>query len=163
MERAVNADFGRASDLLGATGDLFLTQGRSTEHVRLAQRFRDRAVATAEPEMEALGHGGFGNAAVRSASALAGEQRRARLEEAVAAYREALVFRTAERAPMDYAATQNNLGAALRELAGGLAGEQRRARLEEAAAAFRQALVFRTAERAPMHYAATQNNLGNAL
>jgi tetratricopeptide (TPR) repeat protein len=97
------------------------------------------------------------------AGSLAGEERQARLDEAVAAYREALVFRTAERAPMDYAMTQNNLGAALRGLAGSLAGEERQARLDEAVAAYREALVFYTAERAPMDYAMTQTNLQKAL
>ena len=37
----------------------------------------------------------------------------ARLEEAVAAYRAALEERTRERVPLDWAATQNNLGNAL--------------------------------------------------
>ena len=37
----------------------------------------------------------------------------ARLEEAVAAYRAALEERTRERVPLDWAATQNNLGLAL--------------------------------------------------
>jgi hypothetical protein len=64
---------------------------------------------------------------------------------------------------MQYAATQNNLGATLGDLAGGLAGAERQARLEEAVAAFRQALVFYTAERAPMQYAMTQNNLQRVL
>jgi hypothetical protein len=125
MQRAVDTDLGRATELLGATGDLFLTLGRSGQHVRLAERFRDRAVATAEPEIEALGHAVFGAAAVRSASALAGEERQARLDEAVAAYREALVFYTAERAPMDYAMTQTNLQKALKDL-GTDAGTTRR-------------------------------------
>ena len=39
----------------------------------------------------------------------------ARLEEAVAAYRAALQERTRERAPLGWAATQNNLGTALLE------------------------------------------------
>ena len=38
----------------------------------------------------------------------------AKLEEAVAAYREALKERTRERVPLDWATTQNNLGNALR-------------------------------------------------
>ena len=38
----------------------------------------------------------------------------ARLEEAVAAYREALKESTRERVPLDWAMTQNNLGIALR-------------------------------------------------
>ena len=40
----------------------------------------------------------------------------ARLEEAVAAYRDALKERTRERVPLDWAATQNNLDTALRLL-----------------------------------------------
>ena len=46
----------------------------------------------------------------------------ARLEEAVAAYRAALEERTRERVPLDWATTQNNLGAALAML--GRAGER---------------------------------------
>lgn len=37
----------------------------------------------------------------------------ARLQETVTAYREALKERTREKAPLDWAATQNNLGTAL--------------------------------------------------
>jgi tetratricopeptide (TPR) repeat protein len=40
----------------------------------------------------------------------------ARLEEAVAAYRDALKERTRERVPLDWATTQNNLETALRLL-----------------------------------------------
>lgn len=40
----------------------------------------------------------------------------ARLEKAVAAFRGALEERTRERVPLDWAATQNNLGPALRTL-----------------------------------------------
>jgi hypothetical protein len=57
----------------------------------------------------------------------------ARLEEAVAAFRAALEERTRERVPLDWAATQSNLGIALWTL-----GEREigTARLEEAVAAF---------------------------
>ena len=53
----------------------------------------------------------------------------ARLEEAVAAYREALEERTRERVPLDWAMTQKNLGTALRALGERESGT---ARLEEA-------------------------------
>ena len=79
-----------------------------------------------------------------------------RLEEAVAAYRDALKERTRERVPLDWALTQNNLGAALGALGG-------TARLEEAVAAFRDALKEQTRERVPLRWAMTQNNLGAAL
>jgi tetratricopeptide (TPR) repeat protein len=88
------------------------------------------------------------------------ESATARLEEAVAAYREALKERTRERVPLNWAMTQNNLGAAL-----GTLGERESgtARLEEAVAAYREALKERTRERVPLQWAMTQNNLVNAL
>ena len=57
------------------------------------------------------------------------ESRTERLEEAVAAYREALKERTRERVPLDWATTQNNLGNALSRLGereGGTAGWKKR-------------------------------------
>ncbi|MFN8523566.1 MAG: hypothetical protein U0821_10765 [Chloroflexota bacterium] len=81
-----------------------------------------------------------------------GEDRRARLEEALGAYAEALRFRTAERAPLQYATTQNNRGNVLRDLAGE-GGEDRRARLEEALGAYAEALRFCTAEHRPREHA----------
>jgi tetratricopeptide (TPR) repeat protein len=77
----------------------------------------------------------------------------AKLDEAVAAYREALGERTRERVPLDWAATQNNLGNALVSLG----------KLEEAVAAYREALMEQTRERVPLAWAATQSDLGNAL
>ena len=81
----------------------------------------------------------------------------ARLDEAVAAYREALKERTRERVPLDWAMTQNNLGNALTKLGERESGT---ARLDEAVAAYREALKERTRERVPLDWAATQNNLG---
>ncbi|MFN8523568.1 MAG: NB-ARC domain-containing protein [Chloroflexota bacterium] len=105
--------------------------------------------------------GTLGRAAARL-SAYGGEDRRARLAEALGACEEALRFYTAERAPLDYAMTQNNRGNVLSDLAGE-SGEDRRARLEEALGAYGEALRFLTAERAPLQYAGTQNNRGNVL
>jgi len=84
----------------------------------------------------------------------------ARLEEAVAAYREALKERTRKRVPLDWARTQSNLGNALETLG---ERESSTARLEEAVAAYREALKEYTRERVPLQWAATQNNLGVAL
>ena len=61
----------------------------------------------------------------------------ARLEEAVAAFREALKEWTRERVPLDWAMTQNNLGDALQTLGERESGT---ARLDEAVAAYREAL-----------------------
>jgi len=84
----------------------------------------------------------------------------ARLEEAVAAYREALRGRTSERVPEKWAVTQNNLGNALWDLSDREAGT---ARLEEAMVAYREALKVFTPERTRLKWAEAQNNLGNAL
>jgi tetratricopeptide (TPR) repeat protein len=55
--------------------------------------------------------------------------------------------------PLEWAATQNNLGMALRTSG----------RLEEAVTAYQEALKERTQERMPLDCAMTQNNLGLAL
>ncbi len=83
-----------------------------------------------------------------------------RLEQAVAAFTEALKERTRERVPLDWAATQNNLGAALTILGERESGTER---LEQAVAAFTEALKERTRERVRLDWAATQNNLGRAI
>ena len=84
----------------------------------------------------------------------------ARLEEAVAAYRAALLERTRKRVPLDWATTQNNLGTALETLGERESGT---ARLEEAVLAYRAALEDWTRERVPLDWARAQNNLGTAL
>src|SRR5262249_55057167 len=71
------------------------------------------------------------------------ESETAKLEEAVAAYREALKEQTRERVPLDWAMTQNNLGDALLVLGQGESGT---AKLEEAVAAHREALKELTRE-----------------
>ncbi len=82
------------------------------------------------------------------------------LEEAVAAYRDALKEYTRKRVPLQWATTQNNLGTALSRLGERESGT---ARLEEAVAAYRDALQEWTRERVPLDWAMTQNNLGTAL
>ena len=84
----------------------------------------------------------------------------AALQEAVDAYRVALQERMREVVPLDWAATQNNLGAALAILGERESGT---ARLEQAVAAYQAALQERTRERVPLDWAGTQNNLGTAL
>jgi tetratricopeptide (TPR) repeat protein len=65
-----------------------------------------------------------------------------------------------ERAPLQWARTQNSLGIALRRLGERESGT---ARLEEAVVAFREALKEITRERAQLQWAMTQNGLGWAL
>ncbi len=93
------------------------------------------------------------------------EARRARygtanLEEAVAAYREALKEWTRERAPLQWAMTQNNLGLALETLGERESGA---AKLEEAVAAYREALKEWNARAGAARVGGTQNNLGIAF
>ena len=83
-----------------------------------------------------------------------------RLEQAVAAYAEALKERTRARVPLDWAGTQSNLGAALTILGKRERGTER---LEQAVAAYTAALKERTRERVPLSWAGTQSNLGAAL
>jgi hypothetical protein len=75
-------------------------------------------------------------------------------------YRLILTLRSRDRAPLDWAATQNNLGNALWTLGERESGT---ARLNEAIVAYREALKVRTRERAPLDWAATQSDLGVAL
>jgi tetratricopeptide (TPR) repeat protein len=83
-----------------------------------------------------------------------------RLEEAITAYREALMGRTRERVPLQWAMTQHNLGIALSTLGWRRVG---RTALEEAIVAFRAALEERTRARDPLDWAETQHYLGIAL
>jgi tetratricopeptide (TPR) repeat protein len=84
----------------------------------------------------------------------------ARLEEAVAAFRDALKEQSQERVPLDWAMTQNNLGDALRRL-----GERDNGttQLERAAAAYREALKERRRERVPLDWAESFGNEGVVL
>ncbi len=82
------------------------------------------------------------------------------LNESVGLYQKVLDEWTREKVPLDWAATQNNLGNALFRLGERESGTRR---LEEAVAAFRAAMEERTRERVPLDWAKTQNNLGNAL
>jgi tetratricopeptide (TPR) repeat protein len=84
----------------------------------------------------------------------------AALREAIGYYQDVLQERTRERVPLDWATTQNNLGAALNDLGERESGN---AQLQQAVAAYQQALLERTRERVPLDWAMTQNNLGLAL
>jgi tetratricopeptide (TPR) repeat protein len=84
----------------------------------------------------------------------------AKLEEAVAAYREALKEQTHERVPLRWAMTQSNLGNALSSLGQRESGT---GKLEEAVAAYREALKERTRERMPLDWAESLGRQGVAL
>lgn len=81
-------------------------------------------------------------------------------QEAISAYRLALDATSRDRAPLQWANTQNNLGNALKILGEREIGP---ARLEQSVEAFKAALLEYSRERAPLDWAMIQNNLGNAL
>jgi exonuclease VII small subunit len=84
----------------------------------------------------------------------------AELEEAVAAYRDALKELTRERAALEWATTQINLGSALLVLGERESGTMR---LDEAVGAYREALRELTYERVPSLWAIAVGSQGVAL
>jgi tetratricopeptide (TPR) repeat protein len=100
--------------------------------------------------------------AYAASEARLGEERgdNARLASAIAYYKKTLTIWTRDKAPRQWAATQNNLGAALSTLG---ERESSAARLEEAVSAFRAALTEWTRDKAPLGWAGMQSNLGVAL
>ena len=76
------------------------------------------------------------------------------------AFRAALGEHTRERAPRNWATTQNNLGTALAILGERESGTER---LQLALEAFRTSLEEYSRERVPLLWAMTQHNIGNAL
>jgi tetratricopeptide (TPR) repeat protein len=81
----------------------------------------------------------------------------ARLEEAMVAFRDALMERTRARVPLEWAQTRNNLGSALSTLGERESGT---ARLEEAVAAYQAALEEWTRDRVPLDRLRTTTSLG---
>jgi tetratricopeptide (TPR) repeat protein len=84
----------------------------------------------------------------------------AALHEAIAVYRDALSHVPRDRVPLDWAATQHDLGDALRTLGKWEVGTEH---LEQAVAVYREALEERKRELVPLDWAATQNNIGITL
>ena len=82
-----------------------------------------------------------------------------RLLQAVQAYEAALLERTRERVPMDWATTQSNLGDALRLLGQRESGTER---LLQAVKAYEAALLERNRERVPHHFESVLRNLAEA-
>ncbi|WP_156092471.1 tetratricopeptide repeat protein [Rhodovibrio salinarum] len=149
---------------LAATAPAVDTESRASYLVETLRPARDKlqTLMRSPPDgmadtMQASLHEAYANTCL-----ILGEQsgRLEDIEEAVQAYLAALEVHTCERLPLGWAATQNNLGNALRTLG---QREEGTARLEEAVAAYRAALEVHTRERLPLGWAATQNNLGNAL
>lgn len=82
------------------------------------------------------------------------------LEDAIAIYRSVLNLIPRERASLQWAATQNDLGIALERLGERESGT---VRLEEAVSVYREALTEFDRARMPLNWARAQSNLGGAL
>ena len=111
---------------------------------------------TVESERRASLHMAFGVALATLGEREPGPER---LEQAVAAFTEALKERTREQVPLDWATT-NNLGVALATLGEREPGPER---LKQAVAVHTGALKEWTRVRVPLKWAMTQSNLGVAL
>ncbi|VAX21052.1 Argininosuccinate lyase, partial [hydrothermal vent metagenome] len=83
--------------------------------------------------------------------------------EAIEGYKALSEVITRESSPQDWAATQNNLGATLRELASRSEGEEMAKLLNRSVKAYKLALTVYTRESSPQEWAITQNNLGTTL
>ena len=87
-----------------------------------------------------------------------------RLEQAVAAYTEALKERTRDRVPFAWATTQQNLGNVFQAFGQHHLDRQLEITwLQKAVTAYRASLEERTQDRLPQEWAMTQQNLANAL
>jgi tetratricopeptide (TPR) repeat protein len=146
----------RAAHDRSVRGDIAMT---GLHYLDAAQRFQEAA------DLVPIGHPDEkGRFLTAEAGALRrqGDERgdNASLTKAITVYHAALYERARDRVPLDWAATQNDLGIALWTL-----GERENgtARLEEAVAAYRAALEERKRDRVPLDWALTQTNLGTAL
>jgi hypothetical protein len=153
---AIENDLELALDLIANTANLQQARDYGRDNLAWAEQALAAAQQRGTPAQIAHARVALGNA-LQHAAGLPGEDRGARLREALAAYDAALRIYTPETVPLDYAATQNNRAVLLSDLAS-VPGEDRGARLREALAAYDAALRIYTPETVPLDYAMTQNN-----
>ncbi len=158
---AIANDLDLALDLIAASAAMQAAFSLVADGYRWARDVLAVAQTRGNEAAIARAQGSLGNALQRAAT-MPGEDRGARLREALAAYDQALRFYTPATVPLDYAGTQNNRANLLCELAS-VPGEDRGARLREALAAYDEALRFYTPATVPLNYATTQNNRANLL
>ncbi len=113
-----------------------------------------------DAEGRASANVGIGNTYLRS-PASDGPTRGQNVRAAVEHYRQALQVFLKDEYPVQYAMTQNNLGAAYGNLAAATA-EERAENVKKAVACYRAALEIYKKDEYPVDYAMTQNNLGVA-
>lgn len=159
FEWAIENALETAQDIAANAGNLQAQFGFVRDNDDWSRRLLELARKQKDEQILAQAFLTRGNALSRVAT-LPGEDRTARLRQALTAYDEALKSYRPDTAPLAYATTQNNRGNLLRDLAN-LPDEDRAARLRQALAAYDEALRFRRSDTAPLDYAMTQGNLAN--
>jgi hypothetical protein len=159
FEWAVANDLDLALDIAANCANLQKQFGLAREGGEWSERALAVAEARAAPEMLARAWGHRGNLLSEMAG-LPGEDRRARLLAALAAYDEALLFRRPDTAPPGYAMTQGNLLNLFSSMAD-LPGEERRNWLLKAMRAGWEAYTgFGLSQHAPYQEQASQQLRG---
>ena len=101
----------------------------------------------------------LGNALREAGTRTSGADIQKFLDEAVAAYRDALTVYTKEQLPQDWAATQNNLGNVLGDQGTRTGGEAGKELILQAINAYELALEVRTRESLPVQWKQTMDAL----
>ncbi len=127
---AIENDLELAQDLVANTANLQKAHGYGRDNLAWAEQALAAAHRRGTPAQIARAQVSLGNA-LQYVAGLPGEDRGARLREALAAYDAALRIYTPETVPLAYAMTQNNRAVLLSDLAS-VPGEDRGARLREA-------------------------------
>ncbi|MDL1898432.1 NACHT domain-containing protein, partial [Anaerolineae bacterium CFX7] len=132
FEWAIVQDLDRAQDLIANCFNLQTAFGNTFDNYQWGLQALEAAKLRGTRANVARAQGSLGNALSRVAT-LPGQDRRQRLQDALAAYDAALQHYRPDTAPLEYATTQNNRATLLSALAT-LPGEDRRQRLQDALA-----------------------------
>ena len=162
LHQVATARWTSAAATQAANGDLHMVQLNFVQ----AQTYYRKALDLLPPsDMEHRGQYliSLGNSLREAGIRAEGTDIQKFLDEAVAAYRDALTVYTKEQLPQQWAMTQNNLGNVLGHQGTRTGGEAGTRLLAEAVQAYRDALTVRTKEQLPQQWAGTQNNLGIVL
>jgi tetratricopeptide (TPR) repeat protein len=152
-----------AGEHLRNHGELHARAGALRAAIGRLKAVAASAEARGDHRRAARSRNNLGNALQTQGDRTGGPEGLRLLNEAVAAYREALTVYTRAETPVDWAMTQNNLGSALQTQAESMGGPESIRVLNEAITAYRDALSVRTRTDMPSEWGMTHNNLGSAL
>jgi tetratricopeptide (TPR) repeat protein len=152
-----------ASDRLQGHGERFARAGALDAAIARRRSLAEALRSRGDRQEAARLWNNLGNALSTQGERTGGAEGLRLLDEAVAAYREALVVRARTDMPAKWAMTPNNLGTALSTQGERTGGAEGLRLLDDAVAAYREALTVYTRADMPAEWATTQDNLGNAL